>query len=479
MKFAGLANIARSAFIGISFLVLCNTVKGQSQSNCSTFDETSGVNWRSVLTQSFYFDAVENGFRVATQPDTRATMGGPFFKEYARSLDNLHGWGDGDPFLVNYVGHPMQGSVSGYIFVQNDPRFACAEFGKNRAYWKSRLRATAWAWIYSEQFEIGPLSEATIGHTQAYFPQQGFVDHAITPSVGLLWMIGEDSIDKYVVRLIERHTDNRYLKMFARAGLNPSRSMANMLRGDVPWHRDTRPGLFGGNSKAPMIATSSSDSSDDAGINQSADRPSKPGGGASFFISPGQPQLTPPTLPRLEIGIDYDYFRLSTGHNGSQSCNGGAGRVQYNVNSWLGVVSELAGCKMMSPGPDVSGDSTTYVAGPRFTLRKFGRWAPYVQVLGGGDKFTIEDYYPNRRPPESVIQQLPPYVAHSLYTNADQRNAWAVEVGGGVDYVMNAAFAFHAVEIDDVHTWAGDLNQRFYTNNVRVNTGLVVRWGTW
>lgn len=49
-------------------------------------------------------------------------------------IDNLHGWRMAIPFLVNYVGHPMQGAVSGFIFVQNDPECEKAEFGKNRAY---------------------------------------------------------------------------------------------------------------------------------------------------------------------------------------------------------------------------------------------------------------------------------------------------------------------------------------------------------
>ena len=38
----------------------------------------------------------------------------------------------------------MQGAVSGYIWVQNDGRYRFAEFGKNRDYWESRLRAAAY-----------------------------------------------------------------------------------------------------------------------------------------------------------------------------------------------------------------------------------------------------------------------------------------------------------------------------------------------
>ena len=93
----------------------------------------------------------------------------------------------------------MQGAVAGQIWLLHDPRYNKAEFGRGRTYWKGKLRAAAFAWAFSEQFEIGPLSEASIGHIQRDFPQQGFVDHVITPSIGLSWMIAEDALDRYVV----------------------------------------------------------------------------------------------------------------------------------------------------------------------------------------------------------------------------------------------------------------------------------------
>ena len=60
-----------------------------------------------------------------------------------------------------YVGHPMQGAVSGYLWTLNDPRYRNVVFGRNPEYWKSRLRAGAFAWAYSEQSEIGVISEAS------------------------------------------------------------------------------------------------------------------------------------------------------------------------------------------------------------------------------------------------------------------------------------------------------------------------------
>ena len=125
----------------------------------------------------------------------------------------------------------------------SDVRYRHAEFGNSPVYWKSRLRAAAFAWVYSTQFEIGAVSEASIGAIQATPPQQGFVDHVITPTVGMGWMIAEDILDQYLVKRVEAATSNRWIRLLARSGMNPSRTFSNVLRGEAPWHRDTREGI--------------------------------------------------------------------------------------------------------------------------------------------------------------------------------------------------------------------------------------------
>jgi hypothetical protein len=202
--------------------------------------ESDTVQWRSLLRESFFFLSVQQSFRAAADSDTRNNLGGNFFSGYWNSVRNLHGWSDGDPFIVNYVGHPIEGAVAGYIWTHNDPRFRNAEFGRNREYWTSRLRAMVFAGAYSEQFEIGPISEASIGHIQSRFPQQGFVDHVITPTVGTGWMVAEDAMDRYVIRRIERHTHKRWVRIVARSFLNPAHTFANCMELDVPWSRETR-----------------------------------------------------------------------------------------------------------------------------------------------------------------------------------------------------------------------------------------------
>ncbi len=57
-------------------------------------------------------------------------------------------------------------------------------FGRDSRYWRSRLKAMGVAWACSTWLEIGPVSEASLGNIQSRRPQQGFVDHVVTPMVG-------------------------------------------------------------------------------------------------------------------------------------------------------------------------------------------------------------------------------------------------------------------------------------------------------
>jgi len=209
-------------------------------------DTQGGFDWNNAIGQSMIFLAICHGFRFATEQGTRAELRGPFFKDYHTSVKNLRGWGDGDEFLVNYIGHPMGGSVAGFIQIQNDPKGIKQEVGlNNRDYWKSRMRAMAWAAAYSTQFELGPVSEATLGNvgripTEKSNHPMGWVDLIVTPTLGTAWLVGEDLLDRYLIRYIESKIKNRTLVIIVRTFLNPSRSFANMHRGNWWWKRDNR-----------------------------------------------------------------------------------------------------------------------------------------------------------------------------------------------------------------------------------------------
>jgi hypothetical protein len=206
--------------------------------------EIGGFRWGRATEQSMFFLGVMHGIRLAFDPGSRAGMRGPFFKDYFNTVERLHGWGDGNQFVVNYIGHAIEGAVSGYIQVQNDPK-GNQEFNMGRAYWNSRLKAMGFAVLFSTQFELGPISEASLGNVgltsrrQAKNPM-AWVDLVMTPTLGTAWLVGEDILDYYLVRRVENNSSSRLVRVLARSFLNPGRSLSNMLRLKYPWHRDNR-----------------------------------------------------------------------------------------------------------------------------------------------------------------------------------------------------------------------------------------------
>ena len=201
--------------------------------------QVPGFHWKGALLQSGFYLGIQHGFRMLT-PETRRELDGPFLKDYFASVRGLQGWGDGDSWVTNYVAHPMMGAVAGYIQVHNDPGGIRQEFGKDPAYWKSRLKAMGWAAVYSAQFELGPISEASLGNVGQRAGTMGFVDLVITPLGGFGVMILEDLLDKYWIRKLEARASSRNARGFYRIAFNPMRSFANFLRLHHTYHRDTR-----------------------------------------------------------------------------------------------------------------------------------------------------------------------------------------------------------------------------------------------
>jgi hypothetical protein len=126
------------------------------------------------------------------QGKTRRELGGNFWGDYRRSVRVPDQWGDTDPWWVNYAGHPVDGAAAGYIWLDHE-RNAPSEFTLSKRYWTTRGRAMAWSAAYSLQFEIGPISEASIGNVGLRLQTTGWVDHVITPTGAFGFMVAEDA----------------------------------------------------------------------------------------------------------------------------------------------------------------------------------------------------------------------------------------------------------------------------------------------
>jgi hypothetical protein len=203
-------------------------------------DDREGTDVLGVVANSMKLLLLEHGTRITFQEKTRSELGGNFWRDYRRSVRVPRQWEDTDPWWVNYVGHPIHGAAAGYLWLDHEPG-APADMSLSREYWSSRGRATAWAAAYSLQFEIGPLSEASIGNVGLRPETTGWVDHVVTPVGAFGLIVAEDALDRYLVRWVESHVRNRAARAMLRLALNPGRTLSNTASGRAPWERAGRP----------------------------------------------------------------------------------------------------------------------------------------------------------------------------------------------------------------------------------------------
>jgi hypothetical protein len=183
---------------------------------------------------------IEHGTRVAFQEKTRSELAGPFWSDYKRSVRWPGQWEDGDSWWVNYIGHPIHGAAAGLIWLDHS-KDEPLRLSLDTRYWASRGRSAAFIAAYSFQFEIGPLSEASIGNVGLRPETTGWVDYVVTPVGGFGLLVAEDALDRYFVEWFERHVGNRFARATIRMLFGPSRTLANLSESRPPWERPGRP----------------------------------------------------------------------------------------------------------------------------------------------------------------------------------------------------------------------------------------------
>ena len=149
--------------------------------------------------------------------------------------------------------------------------------------------------------------------------------------------------------------------------------------------------------------------------------------------------------PRIEVYGGYDYVRVSD-LGDSYNFNGGSGQFAYNANRWLGIVGDFGGY-YTSDG--FHAGVLSFLAGPRVNFRGHGKMTPFAQVLLGG--------------------------ARSIDTSP--LNAFAMTVGGGLDYKISQHFAIRPVQAEYFLTKFSD-GASDRQNNFRYGAGVVFQFGT-
>jgi outer membrane immunogenic protein len=165
----------------------------------------------------------------------------------------------------------------------------------------------------------------------------------------------------------------------------------------------------------------------------------------------------PAAAQSLDIGANYNYVHTNAppGGCGCFALNGGSAWLGVNLTRSFGIVGEVAS----QHGSDSSGDLmlTSYLAGPRYTVRGFDRFKPFGQVLVGGAHASG-----SLAPGTTNISGSP--------------NAFAMTAGGGLDIGLTEHIMLRAIQADYYLThFDNGVNTR--QNNFRIGVGLVIRFG--
>ena len=413
-------------------------------------EDNGRFSWHSALLQSFFAFTIAHAERFPRERGTRDSIEGPFWRNYLHDVQNLHGWQDGDGLLTSYIAHPMEGAMAGFIERQNDPAYRTVEFGRSSRYWSSVVRSLAFSTLYNVAWSLSPYGEAGLGNVDIHAPP-GLVDPVGSELLGTGWLIGEDTVDRYLIRKIEDKYQNRVVRAFARGGLNPIRSYSNMLRLKAPWYRD-------GRSLSVLKRSSSTRESD-------LETPA--------FKATAWPATAIELTPLA-------YVQRNTGPRGS-TCTGGGGEASVSVSRPVAIVFDVDGCTLLGIHAPDSGDMLNYLVGPRWFLTSSKHWIPDVQLLIGGAKVTHSHMDLAKK---TALLQLaaqtrgndPPLDA---YVTEVDTNGFSVRAGGGLAYQINELLVLRIASVSYQRSLVSTLQNSNYNQGLRFSFGLGVRLGPW
>jgi len=183
-------------------------------------------------------------------------------------------------------------------------------------------------------------------------------------------------------------------------------------------------------------------------------------------------------VPQVEISGGYTYmnFHASVPQFTSQNFNGGGGAVVLNVLSWLGLKAEIMAWSFGSDWTRkerelgyVGSSSTnleTYQFGPQFKKHS-GKLQPYVQSLYG---VAHSQGY-------AALLYAKGSGTFVLTNNGGANNAFAMELGGGLDIPISHRLQLRPVEVDYQLTRFGFQNYSANQNNFKYFGGVNFTFG--
>jgi hypothetical protein len=200
-------------------------------------------------------------------------------------------------------------------------------------------------------------------------------------------------------------------------------------------------------------------------------------------------------IPKYETFLGYTYvranqFNQNTGLGqtiGGFDMNGGSGQFIYNFGKWFSGVADIGAVTKQNVGV-INANNTTafYMFGPRVSYRNHSRFTPYAQIVFGGATRAVSRQLDVLT--GSNIPVFPVVTPQSLFPGANTevtaqvsatQTAFAMAVGGGLDWRLGKHFSFRPVSVDYVLTRFPSLSQggNQNQNSIRASPGIIFTFG--
>ena len=200
-------------------------------------------------------------------------------------------------------------------------------------------------------------------------------------------------------------------------------------------------------------------------------------------------------IPKFEAFLGYTYvranqFNQNTGLGtkiGAFDMNGGSVQFIYNFNKWFSGVADIGAVTKQNVGVINANNTTTfYMFGPRVSYHNHSRFTPYAQIVFGGATRSLSRQLDVLT--GANIPVFPVATAQDLFPGANTeitaqvsatQTAFAMAVGGGLDWKIAKHFSFRPVSVDYVLTrfpsflTGNNRNQ----NSIRASAGFIFTFG--
>jgi hypothetical protein len=197
----------------------------------------------------------------------------------------------------------------------------------------------------------------------------------------------------------------------------------------------------------------------------------------AFLLLLGIQAAMAQSVPAFEVSGGYSYMHFNTNLLvlNSQNLNGGGGAAVFNITNWLGIKADFMDYGFGSGwsntlhqlgyvGP-AGANLFTYQFGPQIKWRPH-QWQPFVETLYGGAHSSGF---------ASVLRARGD--GSSLLLGGGAPNAFAMEVGGGLDIPISKAVQIRPVEVDYQLTRFGYKAYSANQNNFKYFGGINFTFG--